>query len=463
MEKFDIAIIGAGPGGTAAALAARQEGLSAALIEKEHVGGICLNWGCIPSKALLASSKLFSKMKKSDIFGIDNTLHPAADIQKIIQQKNEIVRNLRQNIERQLSQAKVTLIKGMARLKTSNQIEIKSESGTSLIESTTIILAMGSVPRALPGIPFNGKTILSSDHLLSLEELPKSIILIGGGAIGVEFASFYSALGVQVTVLEALDRLLPLEDAEVGKRIEMIFKKNGIQVQTGVQVLKIQTEGPAMRVTAAQGEFKADKVAVLIGRAPRVDNLGLQDVGLKFSGPSIWVNEYLQTNISNIYAIGDLIPAPKLAHASIYEAELIIKNLKLDKPQQRKANFDLIPNAIFSDPAVASIGLTKEKALQKGVVAQEYKLLLGSNGKSWAEREPDGFMKLVADSKSRKILGAHLVGGNGTEMIGFFSMMIQKGLTIDDLKETIFPHPTYSETLSHAAGLLAWMLKDGKL
>ncbi len=458
MEKFDIAVIGAGPGGTAAALAARREGLRVALIEKDQVGGICLNWGCIPSKALLASAKLFSKMRKSDTFGIDNTLQPVPDIRRIIKQKNEIVLSLRQNIERQLAQAKVSLIKGTARLKDAGQIEIKSDSGTSQIESANIILATGSAPRPLAGIPFNGKTILSSDDLLALEELPKSIILIGGGAIGVEFASFYSALGTQVTILEALDRILPLEDSEVSKRIEMIFKKSGIQIQTNAQVLKIQPEGPLVRVTTAHGELKGEKVAVLIGRTPRLDHLGLQELGIEFSGPSVKVNDYLQTNLRLVYAIGDLIPAPKLAHASIYEAELIVKNLKSN--QKEKADFNLIPNAIFSDPTVASIGLTEEKA---GGGAKTYKLLLGSNGKSWAEREMDGFVKLVADVKTQKILGVHLVGGNGTELIGFFSMLIKKGVTLQDLSETVFPHPTSSETLSQVASALREMLKDGKL
>lgn len=458
MEKFDIAVIGAGPGGTAAALAARQAGFSTAVIEKDHVGGICLNWGCIPSKAMLASSKLFSKMKKSDVFGIENTLHPAIDLKKVIKQKNEIVQNLRQNVERQLAQAKVSIIKGTARLKSANQIEIKTENGASTVEAGTVILATGSSPRPLSGIPFNGKTILSSDDLLSAEELPKSIILIGGGAIGVEFASFYSALGVKVTILEALDRILPLEDAEVSKRMEMIFKKAGIVIQTGAEVLKVQPEGPQMRVTTAQGELKADKVAVLIGRTPSVNLLGLEKLGIKFSGPAVQVNEYLETNIANIYAIGDLIPAPKLAHASIYEAELIVQNLK--KPEKTKADFNLIPNAIFSDPTVASIGVTEEKA---GPNAKSYKLLLGSNGKSWAERETEGFMKLVADSKTRRILGVHIVGGSGTELIGFFSMLIRKGVTLDDFQEVIFPHPTFSETLGQVAGSLKSILEDGKL
>ncbi len=450
MEKFDVVVIGAGPGGVEAAIQSDSAGFRTALIEKEELGGVCLNWGCIPTKALLASSKLFSQIKHADQYGISNVREASFDIQKAFSEKDRIVSMLKKGIEWQLGRTKVTRFKGEAKLADHTHIEIHSNKNTETVEAKQIILATGSKPKAFPGFPFDGKNILSSTDLLALPEIPKSLVIVGAGAVGVEFASFYHAFGAQVTILEALPRLLPLEDEEIGKRLEMIYKKRGIQVQTASHVIKIQPETGTMRVLLDGGNVAhGDKVLIAIGRERNFKNMGLEAIGLKFNGTAIETNDYLETSVSNIFAIGDLIAAPQLAHAAIYEARLVISNLKASSKQ--KIRYDIIPNVTFSDPPVASVGISKTKARQLGHDVLETKVLASTNGKAWVERETEGFAKLMINPKSKYILGASIIGLEAPELIGVISLAILKGFKVNDLAEIIFPHPTASEILGDLA------------
>ncbi len=451
MEKYDIAVIGAGPGGIQAALASDQAGFKTILIEKDFPGGTCLHSGCIPTKALLASSKFFTKILKSDQYGIQKTLLPIPNLPLMQSQKNAIVQNLRKALDWRLEKSNVTLSRGQARLNEKRQILIK---GKETVDAENIILATGSSPKPFPGIPFDRQKILSSTDILSLPCIPKSLVIIGGGTIGVEFASFYQALGTQVTIVEALSRLISFEDPDVSKRLELAFRKNKIQIKTDAHVMKIQPEAEAMRILLEGGEvIHGEYALVAIGRERNTKNLGLEELNLRFEGTAIHVNSFLETSVPHLFAIGDLINAPQLAHAASYEAELIVRNLK--SKEKEKIRYDMIPNVIFSDPQIASIGLTSEKACGQKLNPRELKIPLTAGGKAWIERESDGFMKLIVDMPSKQILGAHLIGGDAPELIGILSLAIQKEMTAHDLARIVFPHPTYSELIGELARELA--------
>ena len=450
MKTFDVAVIGAGPGGFDAALGARELGFSVALIDKSDLGGTCLNTGCIPTKSLLASTKFLTRMKHAEVFGL-STVFPVWDISSLIQRKNRIVDSLKKAMTETLNRSGVEWVSGEASFTGKGRLQIVPAVE---IESKYVIIATGSVPLAFPGTPFDGERILSSADLLEIKTPPRDLLILGGGVVGVEFASIFQALGVRVTIVEMLERLLAGEDPELGRRLESLYQRKGVQVLTGekVQNLAVQTNGVEALLESGK-KLTADHVLVATGRRPRVENLGLEKAGIKFNKKGIEVNEYLETSAPNIFAIGDVTNRTTgLAHGATAEGIRVAENLK---GPPKKMNYEAIPNCIYSDPEVASVGIYRSGRGSEEIV--ECKILFSSIGKSQVEGETEGFLKMAASKKTGKILGVAGIGAHVTELIHEAVLAIKAGLTVQTLAETIHAHPTESEILQKAAQKLAVM------
>lgn len=432
MTSYDIAIIGAGPGGMEAALAAREHGLKTVLIDKQAMGGTCLNTGCIPTKALLASSRLVSQIKRAAEFGIEiRGFH--FDYKQMNAKKDEIVSFLRRQALTSIQKSGVEFIEGEAFLVSSHQIEIK---GKEQLKAKFIIIATGSRPGSLPGMVPDGKNIISSDDALKLQAVPKSIAIVGGGAVGVEFASIFHALGSSVTIIEMMDRLIPTEDIDCAKRLEAIFSRSGIKVLTGK---KIDKEA-----------IQAEKILIAAGRQRNTNGLGLEKGGIHSEkNGMIPVNEFLETRSPGIFAIGDVIGSAQLAHVASYEGRLVIENI-IGKIKQAP-DYRAIPNCIYSDPEIASVGYRKKPDEDSNPNILEARIPFAGLGKARVERETNGFFKLVAEKGSGKVLGASAIGSHVTELIPEAALAIRLGLTVKDIADTVHAHPTESEILQIAA------------
>ncbi len=439
-QSFDVTVIGSGPGGVAAALEAAQLGLSTCLIEKDRLGGTCLQVGCIPSKTFLHAAALLDDLKTAKNFGIETgtvSLNPAS----LIQKKQNVIAILEKGIKTSLEKAKVTVTKGEARFTGPKEITAAGEK----ISSKYFILATGSRPRALSQFPFDGKQIISSTEGLESRNIPKSLVIIGGGVIGVEFASMYSSFGSKVTVVEMLDRLIATEDPEISKRMEVSLKKRGAGIFLNDVVISSERKDGFRLKLKSGPEINADQILVAIGRSRNTEGLNLEAAGVRvLENGAVEVNEYLETSQPGIYAIGDLIQAPQLAHAASYEGVVAAKNLH--KENRIPVDLNLIPNAIYTHPEAASVGLTVEKAQNEGIAsAKEVKMLFGAVGRSHTEGSEEGIAKLVYDGATGKLLGAHLFGPHVTELISEMTLAIKAKLTLKDLSEIIHPHPTLAE------------------
>ncbi len=412
--QYDLAIIGAGWAGFNAAKKAHDFGLKVALIERDLIGGTCLNRGCIPTKALIQSAKVYTLAKKSKLFGIDIS-EARINFSEIQARKEKIIRQLRQGME--FSLKGVDLIAGEANCLPDNSIEV----GNQKIDTRHILIACGSKPVELKGFKFDGKKILSSDDILNLKEIPASLLIIGGGVIGCEFASFFSSLGTQVTLVEMLPQLLPAEEPEVAKKLESIFKKRGIKVNTNTDASTLDLNN-------------FSHVLVCVGRVP------LEKIN---------VDEYLRTGALNIYAAGDCIGGIMLAHYAAYQGEIAAENIaRPDSP--KKCDNANIPNCIFIDPEVSSIGLKEAEARDKGIEVKIHKFDFLGSGMARILDETDGFIKVISDGHNGKILGASIIGPRATELIGILAVAISSGLTAAQIKNTIFAHPTLSEAIHDA-------------
>ena len=449
MKTFDVAVIGAGPGGFDAALRARELGASVALIDKSDLGGTCLNTGCIPTKSLLTSTKFLTRMKHAEVFGL-STIFPVWDISSLIQRKNRIVDSLKKAMTETLNRSGVEWMSGEASFTGKGRLQI---APAGEIESKDIIIATGSAPVAFPGTPFDGERILASHHLLEIKTPPRDLLILGGGVVGVEFASIFQALGVRVTIVEMLDRLLAGEDPEVSRRLESLYQRKGIQVLTGEKVQSlVQTNGVEALLESGK-KLTADHVLVAMGRRPCVGSLALENAGIKFDKKGIEVNEFLETSAPNIFAIGDVTNRTTgLAHGATAEGIRVAENLKGSK---KRMNYEAIPNCIYSDPEVASAGIYRSGRGSEEIV--ECKILFSSIGKSQVEGETEGFLKMAASKKTGKILGVAGIGAHVTELIHEAVLAIKAGITVQVLAETIHAHPTESEILQKAAQKLAGM------
>ncbi len=449
--QFDLVVIGAGPGGYVAAIRAAQLGMKAAVIEREHLGGICLNWGCIPTKALLRSAEVYHLIQNAEEFGL-SVKDVSFDASKIVKRSRKVAARLAGGVGYLLKKNKVTVIDGEASLKGKGQISVV-HGGKNLpdISAKHIILATGARARSLPGLEPDGKLVWTYKEAMVPEAMPKSLLVVGSGAIGIEFASFYRTMGVEVTVVEVLDRILPVEDAEISAFAHKAFEKQGMKILTSATVEKLSKSKSSVEVTiknkgGKQEKTTVDRVILAIGIAGNVENIGLEKLGDKVDRGHVVIDEWCQTSVAGIYAIGDLAGPPWLAHKAGHEAILCVEKIAGVKGVQPMETTN-IPGCTYCAPQIASIGLTEEKAKEAGHEVRVGRFPFQANGKAIALGEPEGLVKTVFDAKSGQLLGAHMVGAEVTELIQGFGIAKTLETTEHELMETIFPHPTLSEMM----------------
>ena len=445
---FDLVVLGAGPGGYVAAIRASQLGLNVAIIEREHLGGICLNWGCIPTKAMLRSAEVFHLAERAREFGL-SAENISFDLSKIIARSRKISGQLNQGVGHLLKKNKVTVFSGEAKLVDSSTVSIKMEEKNTHITAKNIILATGARARELPGMEADGNLVWTYKHALNPSKMPKKLLVIGSGAIGVEFASFYNTLGAKTTVVEVLDRILPVEDEEVSSIASAQFTKQGMTLKTGAKVQKLDRKEDQVVATiecnSVKEELEFDTVISAVGIIGNVEGLGLEQVGIETKANHVVTNEYCETNIAGIYAIGDLTGAPWLAHKASHEGTLVAE--KITGRIVQPINPNAIPGCTYSYPQIASVGLTEAQAQKDGYKIKVGKFPFKGNGKAIALGEQDGFIKTIFDANSGQLLGAHMIGAEVTELIQGYVIGQVLETTEEDLIHTVFPHPTLSEMM----------------
>ncbi|SME94252.1 dihydrolipoyl dehydrogenase [Pseudobacteriovorax antillogorgiicola] len=451
-KVYDLVVIGAGPGGEVGAIRAAQLGLSVALIEKRaHLGGTCLNVGCIPTKALLASAKTWTKLQQAPELGF-TTGDISYNWAKIMERKDKIVDQQRKGLRFLMKKNKIDVIEGHARLSGKTSIAVTGNDGkVTNVNTKNILLATGSRVKELPFAKSNGKNIMTSDTILSIDHVPKSMAVVGGGVVGTEFASLFARMGSDVTIIELFPQILPTEDGEVVKEMVRNLKKQKIKIDTATKLSKLDDKGKKVKVSCeGKDDREFDKVLLSIGREPVTDDLGLDKVGLKAEkGGFIKVDEHYKTAVPNIYAIGDIIATPALAHTASAEAHHAVEVIAGHKPQV--INYEANPNAIYTYPEVASIGHTEEACKEKGLDYKVAKFPFAPMAKAKIEDAGVGFVKIIFEPKYREILGVHIIGATATEMIAEFALGKILETTVDEIGMTIHPHPTISETIMEAA------------
>jgi len=444
-EKFDIVVIGGGPGGARTARRCAQKGAKVALIEKEYLGGTCLNWGCIPSKVLLASAHTLIEARAAEQMGI-NTTKAEPDWQKIQQRTKQIVENFRKGSALTLKNNKVTAIEATAFTESAKKIIVKQQAEQKEIETEKLIIATGSETIEIPAFVFDGKTIISSKEALFLDELPKSLLVIGGGLIGCEIACVYAAMGTKVTIVEVLDRLLPREDAWVGRLLAREFKKLNIDIFTSQKVTSVEKNNSVATVSLENGsKIDSEKVLVAIGRKPSCDKKIIETLGLQTRGPAIAVNEKFETNIPGVYALGDVIGTTFLAHGATSEAEVAAENVT--GGNEKMYDYSLIPRAIFTFPEVAGVGKTEEQCKAEQLDYVVGKAFFRADGRSVAHNELAGEVRAIRDKKTNKIVGITMAGARVTEFAALARTLIG---TKEKISQICFPHPTASEVVGEA-------------
>ena len=445
-ESFDVVVIGSGPGGYAAAIRCAQRGATVGIVEKNFIGGTCLNRGCIPSKALLASAHTLLSIKHAALMGV-NVASATANWPKMQARKDAIVTGFRNGLTGLMQSHKVKILPGRAVITAPGTIRIEAEDSPIQIQAGKIILATGSQPIELPALPFDGRTVISSKEALGLDNIPKSMVIVGGGVIGCEMACVYAAVGAKVTIVEALPRLIPMEDEWVGRLINREFKKLGIDSLTSQKVTSVDTSGEPAKVALESGQtIEAEKVLVSVGRRPVVDKETVEAVNLEMSDPAVSVNDKLETNVPGLYAIGDAVGTTYLAHGAFAEAEVAAVNAT--GGDEKIADYSLIPRAVYTFPEIASIGKTEQACKDEGLDVSVGKSFFKANGRSVAHNETVGQISAVRDNSTNKIIGVTMVGSVVTEMIAAASFLL--GST-EKISEISFPHPTVSEVLKEAA------------
>lgn len=455
-KQFEIAVLGGGPGGYVAAIRAAQLGFKTVVIDKDNLGGVCLNWGCIPTKSLLKNAEMFDHIKNhSSDFGISYK-DLSFDFKKVIKRSRDISDRITKNVEMLVKKNKIERIRGFGKLTTKNQIDIFNDKNEKVetVTAERIILATGARTRMVPQIPVDREYIITSTEAMILQEPPKEFVIVGAGAIGIEFAYFYNVFGSKVTVIEMLDSILPIEDKEVSATLEKNFKKRGIEILTKTTVDKAVVKNRKVHLTINQNgekkEIKADKVLSAIGVTGNIENIGLEELGIETLKNSIVVdkNNY-RTNVENIYAIGDVIGPPWLAHVASAEGIACVEGIKGMHPHP--VDYESIPGCTYCQPQVASIGLTEQKAKELGYELKIGKFPFMASGKAFAVGEREGFVKLIFDAKYGELLGAHIIGSEATELIAELGVVKSLEGTAESLIKTIHAHPTLSESIMEAA------------
>ncbi len=455
-DQFDVTVIGSGPGGYVAAIRAAQLGLKTAIVEKDkRLGGTCTLRGCIPTKQLLMSAHVYEQMQHAADFGVQASgIQLAfADVQK---RKDKVVMKNSKGIEYLMKKNKITAFSGTGRLALPGKVEVTSADGKKeTINTKSMIIATGSVVRPIAGFETDGERVVNSDHILELKEIPKSLIVMGCGAVGVEFASIYSRFGADTTAVELLPRLVPLEDEEVSKELERSFRKRGIksQVDTKLEKLERTDEGVTVSGKTSKGEpvkLQAEMLLVAVGRMPYTEGLGIEGTKITVENGFIKVDEYQQTGEAHVYAIGDVVPTPLLAHLASKEGIVAVEHIAGHK-DVRPINLRLVPNCTYCDPEVASVGLTEAKAREAGYDVKVGKFPFSASGKARILGEEEGFVKIVSESKYDEILGVHIIGPHATELIAEACVAMQLESTAEELGRTMHAHPTVSEAVMEAA------------
>lgn len=453
--NYDLIVLGSGPGGYVAAIRAAQLGLKTAIVERENLGGICLNWGCIPTKALLRSAEIYHYMQHAGDYGLI-AQQISADIEAVVKRSRGVAKQLSQGVAFLMKKHKITVHMGEGKLTAPGKLEVKGEKGSETLTAKNIIVATGARARDLPFAPADGKRIWTYRHALVPPEMPKKLLVIGSGAIGIEFASFYSDMGAEVTVVEMLDRLVPVEDADVSAFLEKQLKKQGMTIHTGagVEELKATATGVSAKIKGKDGKVESAEFShaiVAIGIVPNTENIGLEALGVKTTKGHIDTDAMCRTNVPGLWAIGDVTAPPWLAHKAMHESVISVEAIAGNHPHAMDPRN--IPGCTYCRPQIASVGLTEAKAKELGYDVKAGTFPFIGNGKAIALGEAEGFTKTVFDAKTGELLGAHMIGAEVTELIQGYTIGKTAELVEDDFIGTVFPHPTLSETMHE--GVLA--------
>ena len=452
--SYDIIVVGSGPGGYVAAIRASQLGLKTAIVERESLGGICLNWGCIPTKALLKSANVFEYLNHASDYGI--TVKDAkADFGAMIERSRGVANGMSQGIQFLMKKNKIDVLKGNGVIKAGKKVAVTDNAGktTEYAADKGVIIATGARSRQLPNLPQDGKKVIGYREALTLPSLPKKMVIVGSGAIGVEFAYFYGTLGTEVTVVEYLPNIVPIEDVDVSKQLEKSFKKAGINIMTNSSVEKVDTSGKGcvVAIKTAKGEEKieCDIVLSAVGIEANIENIGLEELGIVTDRGRILVNDYYQTNLPGYYAIGDILPNAALAHVASAEGIICVEKIAGHNPDP--LDYGNIPGCTYCSPEVASVGMTEAAAKEAGHEIKVGKFPFSASGKASAAGAKDGFVKLIFDAKYGELLGGHMIGANVTEMVAELVALRKLETTGHELIKTVHPHPTMSEAIMEAA------------
>jgi dihydrolipoamide dehydrogenase len=468
-REYDLVILGGGTGGYVAAIKAAQLGLKTAVVEKGKLGGTCLHNGCIPSKALLRSAEVFAQTKHSEDFGVMTSGDITVNFTKVQERKNKIVDQLHKGVQMLMKKGKIDVYEGLGRIlgpsifsPMPGTISVEMNDGTEneMLIPKNVIVSTGSRPRTLPGLDIDGQYVLTSDEALVMEELPQSMIIVGGGVIGIEWASMLSDFGVEVTVIEYANRIIPTEDVEISKEMQRLMKKKGVKIVTGAKVLPetlIKDNGVIIsaEIKGENKEFRAEKLLVSVGRQANVEGIGLENTEIQVEKGFIVTNDVFQTKESHIYAIGDVIGGLQLAHVASHEGIVAVEHIAGHNPAP--IDYNLISRCIYSTPEVASVGITEEQAIEKGHKVKVGKFSFRAIGKALVFGESDGFVKIIADEDTNDLLGVHMIGPHVTDMISEAGLAMVLDATPWEIGHTIHPHPTLSEAIGEAA-----LAVDGK-
>ena len=451
--KYDVIVLGSGPGGYVTAIRASQLGFKTAIVEKENLGGVCLNWGCIPTKALIKSANVFEYIQHAEDYGIEVS-KAVANFPNIIKRSRDVADGMSKGIQFLMKKNKIDVLEGFGKLKAGKKIDvIDKDDKTTEYSADHIIIATGARSKELPNLPQDGEKVFGYRKAMTLDKLPKSMIVVGSGAIGIEFAYVYNALGTEVTVVEFLPNIVPLEDEEVSKQLGRSLKKQGIKIMTDSSVEKVDTSGKGVKATVKtkKGEvtLEADVVLSAVGITANIENIGLEDVGIVTDNGKVVVNEFYETNIPGYYAIGDIVPGPALAHVASAEGITCVEKIK--GMHVEPIDYGNIPGCTYASPEVASVGMTEKQAKDAGYDIKVGKFPFSASGKASAAGAKEGFVKLIFDAKYGELLGGHMIGANVTEMVAELVAVRKLETTGHEIIKAVHPHPTMSEAIMEAA------------
>lgn len=451
--KFDIIVLGSGPGGYVTAIRASQLGFKVAVVEKENLGGICLNWGCIPTKALLKSAQVFDYLKHASDYGLTISGEVDKDFNAVIARSRGVAEGMSKGVQFLMKKNKIEVIDGFGKVKPGKKIDVTKADGSVVeLSAEHIIIATGARSRELPNLPQDGKKVIGYRQAMTLAEQPKKMIVVGSGAIGVEFAHFYNSMGTEVTIVEFMPNIVPVEDEDISKQMERSLKKSGVKIMTNSSVEKVDTTGEGVKafVKTAKGEeiLEADVLLSAVGIKSNIENIGLEETGIATDRDKILVNDFYQTNIPGYYAIGDVVPGQALAHVASAEGILCVE--KIAGLHVEPLDYGNIPGCTYATPEIASVGMTEKKAIEAGYEIKVGKFPFSASGKAKAAGTPDGFVKVIFDAKYGEWLGCHMIGAGVTDMIAEAVVARKLETTGHEILKAVHPHPTMSEAVMEA-------------